>query len=83
MSLAAMKWAPISMHKVVLAWLRGEPETNMARILLPLPTAVWSPGLLSLLDQPNLDNPEENRARLRLLYIGTSNNSWFWRFCLS
>jgi hypothetical protein len=31
--------------------------------------ALWSPGLSKLLDQPSLNDPEENRARLRLFYL--------------
>lgn len=69
MSLAAMNWTPVSMHKVILAWLRAERGTNIAGLLSQLPAAVWSPGLSNLLDHADLSDPEENRARLRLLYM--------------
>lgn len=69
MALAAMEWTRVSMHKVILAWLRAERGTNVARLLSQLPTAVWAPGLSNLLDQVNLNDPEEDRARLRLLYM--------------
>jgi hypothetical protein len=69
MSLATMKWTSVSMHNVIVTWLRAERDTNVARILAALPAPVWSLGLSKLLDQPDLNNPEENRARLRLLYM--------------
>jgi hypothetical protein len=68
MSLAQMKWAPVSIHKVILTWLRSERGTN-ARSSSAFPMPLWSLGLSRLLDQPNLDDPEENRARLRLFYL--------------
>jgi hypothetical protein len=40
-----------------------------ATILSAFPVALWSPGLSKLLDQPTLNDPEENRARLRLFYL--------------
>src|SRR5208282_3491057 len=69
MSFATMNWMQVPIHKVVLAWLRAERDTKVARILAALPVAIWSLGLSNLLDRPNLDDPQENRARLRLLYM--------------
>ena len=69
MALAAMRWTRVSIHKVVLAWLRAERETHVAKALVAFPEPVWSLGLSNLLDRPNLNDPDENRARLRLLYM--------------
>lgn len=69
MSFAQMRWTRISIHRVVLAWLRAERNTNVARQLSAVPALVWSPGLAHLLDDPDFNSPDENRARLRLLYM--------------
>jgi hypothetical protein len=69
MSLDAKQWTRVSMHHVVLAWLRSERDTNIQRILAQLPALLWAPGLSQLLDHANLNDSEENRARLRLLYL--------------
>jgi len=69
MSLAQKNWSPASIYKVVWAWLAAERDTRVAGLLSSLPAAVWSSGLSTLLDNPNLDDPEENRATLRLLYM--------------
>jgi hypothetical protein len=69
MSLAQMNWTRVSMHKVVWAWLRAERDTKVARRLSQLPELLWSPGLSKLLDHPDFENPNENRARLRILYM--------------
>jgi hypothetical protein len=71
MSLADKEWRPASMHKVVSAWLRAERNENdgIRAIFGRIPELVWLPGLNRLLDQARLDDPEENRARLRLLYM--------------
>jgi hypothetical protein len=52
------------MHHVVLKWVRAERYGHLT-------TAVGSAAVASaapLLDHPNLDDAQENRARLRLLY---------------
>jgi hypothetical protein len=54
---------------VVLAWLRAERHSRLAAALLRFPAPVWQPGLTNLLDQADLNDPEQNRARLRLLYV--------------
>jgi hypothetical protein len=69
MSLAQKTWTGTSLHEVVLAWLRAERETNVAQALSTLPAAIWFPGLSNLLDRPNLSDPDENRARLRILHL--------------
>jgi hypothetical protein len=53
------------MHYVVLKWVRAERSGHLT-------TAIGSTAVASvarLLDQPNLDDAQENRARLRLLYL--------------
>jgi len=69
MGLAAMKWSPEPVHKVILAWLRAERDTRVAMRLSNAPKVVWPVVISKLLDHPDLDNSEENRARLRLFYI--------------
>jgi hypothetical protein len=69
MSLAQMKWVSASIHHAILAWLRAERDPKLTNLLLPFPPLLWSAGLSRLLDQPKLDDPEENRARLRLFYL--------------
>jgi hypothetical protein len=69
MSLAQKNWRAVSLHKVVLAWLRAERDTGVRNILARLPELVWAQGLNALLDRPRLNDPEVNRARLRLLYM--------------
>jgi hypothetical protein len=58
MALADMDWTEISIHNVVLEFLRGEREKLMG----PLS---WLP----VIDTPNLNDPLENYRRLRLLYL--------------
>jgi hypothetical protein len=69
MTLATKTWRRVSVHRVVLAWLRAERHTGVAKVLAQLPPPLCTPGLSKLLDQPRLDDAEENRARLRLLYM--------------
>jgi len=68
MSLAQKEWSPISIHDVVLAWLRAERHTVKSR-LAQLPEPLWTAGLAALLDRAELSDAEGNRARLRLLYM--------------
>jgi hypothetical protein len=64
MSLREKTWTRVSMHEVVLAWLRAERgKGNLAALLQA------RPDLLTLLDHGNLNDPDENRKRLRLLYL--------------
>jgi hypothetical protein len=56
MAVADLKRSPITIHHVVLEFLRGE----RTKIKLPQGTP--------LLDGPNLSDPIENHQRLRLLY---------------
>ena len=60
MALADMEWTKISIHHVVLEFLRGEQKTTK----FPTP-ADWQP----VIDNPDLSGPLENQKRLRLLYI--------------
>jgi hypothetical protein len=69
MSLSQKAWTRVSMHHVVLAWLRAERGTNVALALSRFPETLWASGLSQLLDHPNFNNPEENRARLRIMYV--------------
>ena len=63
-----MNWSPVSMHKVILMAACGAPHL-CRKEFIALAMAVWSPGLSNLLDHADLNDPEENRARLRLFYI--------------
>lgn len=49
---------------MLLAWLRAERETNAN-----IRAFAAVPEIATLLDTPNIDDPEENRGRLRLFYI--------------
>jgi hypothetical protein len=60
MPLADMEWTEISIHQVVLEFLRGEQATTK----FPAPPE-WQP----VIDHPNLSDPLENQKRLRLLYV--------------
>lgn len=66
MSLADMKWTCVPIHRVVIAWLRAERDGYVAEVLPQ--TGLSQAQLVQLLDRANLDDAEENRARLRLLY---------------
>jgi hypothetical protein len=68
MSFAQKNWRPVPMHAVVLAWLRAE-RPAVANRLAQLPELIWVSGLSALLDRADLTDAEENRARLRLLYM--------------
>jgi hypothetical protein len=68
MTLVAMQWTRVSLHNVMLAWLRAERH-KLAGPLSAFPPLVWSSGVAMLLDKADLNNAEENRARLRLFYM--------------
>jgi hypothetical protein len=65
MSLATMQWEEVSIHKVILGWLRAERDNSkvLTQVFAALPAAV------RLLDAPDLNNADENRERLRIFYI--------------
>ena len=70
MGLAEKDWRRASIHQIVLAWLRAERDTHVANLLASLPSDKGKAEKLSrLLDQANINDAEENRARLRLLYL--------------
>jgi hypothetical protein len=71
MRLSEMKWRRISVHEMVLEWLRADRDTNVA----PLLTAV--PEMVKLLDEPNLSDNVENLERLRVLYM---SGRWIFLF---
>src|ERR1700722_9505349 len=52
------QWIQISIHEVVLEFLRGERDRF-----------AFYPPWHSVIDNPNLDDPAENHKRLRLLYL--------------
>jgi hypothetical protein len=58
MALASMVWKEVSIHKVILEFLRGEYAKSGFH-------PRWSP----IITNPNLNDPVENHQRLRLLYI--------------
>jgi hypothetical protein len=57
MSLFNMKWRRVTVHTIVAEFLRSERHK-----LRQLP-----PAELTLIDQPNMNDPSENHARLRYL----------------
>jgi hypothetical protein len=65
MSLSGKQWTRVSIHQVMLTWLRAERATNLRTQLL-LPEVVWKLAVDPLLDNADLNDPEENRARLRV-----------------
>jgi hypothetical protein len=67
MSLSGKKWKRVSIQQVILTWLRAERATNLRTQLL-LPEVVWKLAVDPLLDNADLNDPEENRARLRFMY---------------
>jgi hypothetical protein len=69
MSLAEKIWEHATIHDVALEWLRAERGTNLASVLAQFPRELLASGLATLLDRPDLSNADENRARLRLLYM--------------
>ena len=71
MSLAQMQWKKVSLDEVILVWLRGEKRSRVLPLFsnTPFPRLTWEAGVNKLLDNPDLQNSEENRARIRLLYI--------------
>lgn len=64
MSLANMSWKHVAVHEVIAELLRG--ETHKLRVALS-PAAVAH--LTPLIDSPNIADPQENHARLRLLHL--------------
>jgi hypothetical protein len=54
------------MHHVVLAWLRAERDSYVAEVQPKTGLSVLE--IAGRLDSPDLENPVQNRARLRLLY---------------
>jgi hypothetical protein len=68
MSLVSKQWQLVPIHHVILPWLRAERTTNLRNRLL-LPEAVWKLAVDPLLDKADLNDPEENLARLRFIYV--------------
>src|SRR4051812_24680402 len=70
MPLSSKTWTPVGIHSVVLAWIRAEQSDpiTIRQWKLFRPESGW-PRISTLLDDPNLDDAIENRARLRLLYL--------------
>jgi hypothetical protein len=62
-----MTWTNVPVHKVVVEFVHSERNTRLSSVG-PLPSIVTSFGLTKVLDNPNLNDPRENHARLRLLY---------------
>ena len=80
MSLAAKKWAPVSMHRINTGLAAGaERDRNVAAQLAWLPPLIWQPGLSALLDHPNLNDAEENCEITALIYYPKSYSSLRYR----
>jgi hypothetical protein len=56
----------MNVHHVVRAWLRAERDSYVAQVQPR--TGLSVPEIAALLDNADLGNPDQNRARLRLLY---------------
>jgi hypothetical protein len=70
MSLAEKTWRRVAIHDAVLAWLRAERTKIAIRCTnSKLPRLLWDEKLDALLNQFDLDDAEQNHARLRLLYL--------------
>lgn len=61
-----MVWTQVSMHRVILAWLRAERSGYVAQVLSQ--AGLSQTDLTRLLDNADTNNADENRTRLRLLY---------------
>ncbi len=66
MSFERKEWATVSLHEVVLHWLRAERHSNVAAVLAT--ELLLVPTVNCILDNANLDDAVQNRLRLRLLY---------------
>jgi len=64
MSLREQTWKKVSMHEVVLAWIRAERNKNDAKQTWPVDA-----DLTVLLDNADLRDAAQNRRRLQLLYL--------------
>src|SRR5215510_5621248 len=70
MSLAEKNWTGVSLHRMILAYLRAErARVEVVCRNSKLPRLLWRRTLAEILDEANIDDPEENRTRLRLLYL--------------
>src|SRR5438034_11073122 len=81
MSLAEKNWTRVSLHKMALAYLRAE-RTRLKAVCVnsKLPEVLWSESLSKVLNQPNLDDPEQNRTRLlSCTYLEVQS---YWKFRL-
>lgn len=67
MALATKKWSPISVYKVIAAFLIAERETRVKEKLVDT-GFISAADVARLLDAPNIDNPEENYFRMKMLY---------------
>lgn len=65
MALADKTWRRISIHDMVLEWLRSERHNELVNHSWPDTPAVID----RLIDRPDLSHAGENRARLRLWYL--------------
>src|ERR1700693_2482404 len=68
-TLAIKNWNRVSIHRVVLAYLMAERTTYVAQVEGDTPHLVSSLNIERLLDSPDLNDPEQNNYRLRLLYV--------------
>lgn len=70
MSLEQKQWTRVSIHHVVLAWLRAERDTRLVSLIAGnLPQILLNPGLDALLNKADLNDLVQNHARLRMLYL--------------
>ena len=67
MALATKKWSPVSVYKIIAAFLIAEREKGVQEKLVDT-GSIAAADVAPLLDAPNIGNPEENYFRMRMLY---------------
>lgn len=67
MSLADKEWTPVSVYRVIAAFLVSEREGNVQRYFVDA-GLISAAEVARLLDAPDIDDPEQNYMRLRMLY---------------
>ena len=69
MALADKKWEPTTVHDMVAAFLRAERYRFTIERYRQCGYELLRDRDIRLIDHPNLDNPDENHRRLRLLTV--------------
>jgi hypothetical protein len=69
MTMAEREWLPVSIHRIVLEFLKSERDTYLAQMRTAYPGQISDADLAHLLEDADLTNPFDNHRRLRLLYL--------------